>query len=359
MAESESVAFLGDLMLGRGISRRLRDRTPDWFWGDTLPVLRQAAAVVANLESPLTTSDTRWRRSWKMFHFRADPSASAILERGKVRIVCLANNHMLDFSEAGLLDTLDTLDAAGIAHAGAGRDAAGAAAPAMLSLPTLTLGLFAATDNMRAFAAGPDRPGTNVLEFDDMPGPLSWVERSVSELRGRGADLVVLSLHWGPNMRRTPSRRFRRFAHAAIERGVDVVHGHSAHVVQAVERHGPGLVLYDTGNFIDDYWKFPLRRTVTSFVFLLDLQEGRPLRLRMVPVRIHPLPPRLATGRDFEAVTRRMAALCAAFGTQVVETPEGLELPLGTAPRRDSLPTCSRAARAAAPPLRRPEAFRP
>jgi len=315
-------------MLGRGVSRALRDHPPEWFWGDVLPMLGRADAVIANLEGPITNSDTRWRRSWKAFHFRADPDAVRILQCGNVRFVCLANNHMLDFSEAGLLDTMSALDAAGIGHTGAGRDATEAAAPAILELPGLTVGLMAATDNMRDFAAAPDRPGTNYIEMTDGPEQLQWVERSVRALRQAGAGLVVLSLHWGPNMRLSPPRSFRRFAHAAVERGVDVIHGHSAHVVQAVERHGQGVILYDTGNVIDDYWKFPFRATITSFVFQLDVEAGRPVRLDLVPVRIHSAPLSLARGRSLEAIKARMVSLCAGFGTPLVDTPEGLEIPL-------------------------------
>ena len=113
-------------MLGRGVSRTLRNHSPEWFWGDTLPLLHQADAVIANLESPITTSQERWRRTWKMFYFKATPEAISIFTTANIRCVCLANNHMLDYCERGLLDTLETLDHAGIRHAGADRNAADA-----------------------------------------------------------------------------------------------------------------------------------------------------------------------------------------------------------------------------------------
>jgi poly-gamma-glutamate synthesis protein (capsule biosynthesis protein) len=293
-----TLAFLGDLMLGRGISRELGERSPHWFWGDVLPILREADAVLANLESPITTCNARWKQSWKIFHFRADPAAIGILECGNVRFVCLANNHMLDYGERGLLDTLQALDG------------------------------VAATDNMPTFAAGLDRPGTNFVEIADKPTNLEWIDRSVNESRQAGADLVVLSLHWGPNMRVAPSQRFRRFAHAVIERGVDVIHGHSAHVVQAVERYKRGIILYDVGNFIDDYWKFPFRKTTWTFVFLLDIEANRPARLRLVPVEIHSAPLGLATGAPYKAIRKRMTSLCATVGTPVIDTPQALEVPI-------------------------------
>jgi poly-gamma-glutamate synthesis protein (capsule biosynthesis protein) len=114
------LAFLGDLMLGGDVSQKLRDEPPERIWGDTLPILRQMDAVIANLESPITASDQRSRRDWKFFHFKADPNAVRILTAGNVRIVNLANNHILDYGDRGLLDTLQALDRAGIGHTGAG-----------------------------------------------------------------------------------------------------------------------------------------------------------------------------------------------------------------------------------------------
>lgn len=329
MSRTVKLAFLGDLMLGRGISRRLRDRPPDWFWGDALPLLRRSDAVIANLESPITASRGRWWRTWKMFHFKADPAAVRILTEGNIRFVCLANNHALDYGARGLLDTLAALDGAGIVHAGAGRARAEAMAWRIIDVGGLRIGLIAATDSMPEFAATQDKVGTHHVAFRPGSPGLDWVENAVFELRHAGASLIVLSLHWGPNMRKVPSTAFRLFAQESVDRGVDVVHGHSAHVVQAIERHGSGVILYDTGNFIDDYWKFPMRRTIWSFVFTLVVEDGRPRRLELVPVLVHPLPPMMATGGDFRAITANLKSLCAPLGTPIVDTAQGLEIALG------------------------------
>lgn len=315
-------------MLGGDVSLTLRLHEPEWFWGDVLPIVQQADGVFANLEGPITESKERWKGGWKMYHFRATPAAVRILQCAGVRFVCLANNHMLDFSETGLLDTMAVLDRADISYAGAGRDLSEASAPRLLRLPGMTVGLIAATDTMRGFAAGHDRPGTHVVRFSDDAATMAWIDRSMCEMRSRGADFFVLTLHWGPNMRTKPPQRFRRFAHAAIERGVSVIHGHSAHVVQAVERYRNGVILYDTGNCIDDYWKFPFRDTTSSFVFLLDIEDQQPRRLRMVPVRQDSVRLGLATGKSKDQIKQRMMSICSDLGTAVLATAEGLELPL-------------------------------
>jgi poly-gamma-glutamate synthesis protein (capsule biosynthesis protein) len=306
-------------------------------WGDTLPVLRAADMVVANLECPITESNERWPH-WKTWRFRAHPRTVEILREANVRFVNLANNHILDYQARGLFDTIEHLDAAGIGHAGAGADADAAAAGRLVDLGGLKLGFLALTNSKRAFAAGPAQPGSHFVPIraeDRIIGPIA---DRIAGLRRAGASTVVVTAHWGPNMRLAPRPEYRRFAHALIEAGVDVLHGHSAHVVQAVEQHGPGLVLYDTGNFIDDYWKFPLRQTRWTFVFLVELAGGRVRRLRLVPVEIGRLAVRLARGRSQGAIIRYMAKRSASIGTGLEENAHGLELMLDRVSSRTPLP---------------------
>jgi poly-gamma-glutamate synthesis protein (capsule biosynthesis protein) len=332
---STTLAFIGDVMLGRKVSEQLPTRGPDWIWGDVLPVLREVGAVLANLECPITASRDAWRASWKTFHFRADPAVVSMLRAANIRFVSLANNHILDFKAEGLFDTMRHLDAAGIRYAGAGRNAAQAAAPAILELPSMRIGVFAATDTMRSFRSGASTPGTNYFAIERPSAGLDAIARSAAALRREGVSPIVLSLHWGPNMRLRPRARFRDFARAAIDCGIDIVHGHSAHVFHAVECYRGGVILYDTGNFIDDhwnfwnfgdYWNFPFRHDDWSFVFLVDIKGGRPSRLRMMPVRTRPWPLSRARDETFRAIIERMKTLSAASGTSMRPTADGLEM---------------------------------
>jgi poly-gamma-glutamate synthesis protein (capsule biosynthesis protein) len=321
-----TIAFIGDVMLGRDVSAALRHRPPEWFWGDVLPVLRAADATIANLESPITEVRASQTRTPKWQHFRADPAAIAILRAAKVRAVCIANNHILDMGEAGLAQTRRLLADARIVAVGAGADASEAAAPAILDLPGLRIGLLGATDALSDYAAGPGRAGVNRIEFDARSTALPALAGAAAELRGRGAELLVLTLHWGPNFRLRPFDASRGFAHAAIAAGFDVIHGHSAHLLHGVEAVGRGLVLHDTGNALDDYTPLPLLRQERGCVFLLDTGPRGPRRLRLLPIRTHPWPLRIATGRDRALIAARLRAMSAELGTTLRETPAGLEL---------------------------------
>jgi len=325
-----TLAFVGDVMLGRGVNELVPERPPAWFWGDVLPLLRQTDAVIANLECALTRHPFRWSATPKVFYFRADPAAVRILQVANIRAVALANNHVLDFDVPGLEETLATLDAAGIAHAGAGRQQAEAEAPAFLDVGGVRVGLVAATDNEPPFAATPTSPGTNYLpiRLDEriLGRVAAWVER----LRAGGAQLAILSLHWGPNMVLVPSPAFQAFGRAALRLGFDVLHGHSAHVLQGIDVRGRRTLLYDTGDALDDYVVDPELRNDWSALFRLDLaDDGTPLAWTIVPLRLGYAQVFRARGADFQGIVRRLRALCAPFGTHLEPHPEGLRLPLG------------------------------
>ncbi|MGL4622809.1 CapA family protein [Chroococcidiopsis sp.] len=329
MQETITLAFLGDVMLGRGVNEEILYRSPESFWGSVLPILQGADAAIANLECAIThQSSEECCRTAKVFHFRADPAAVKVLRAGNIQFVSLANNHTLDFGDRGLLDTLHHLDAVGIRHAGAGRNLHEAATPILLDINALKVGIIALTDNEPAFAAASDRPGTRYLPIRSDRVTLLLIETAVEQLRAAGASLVVLSVHWGPNMVTAPTPQFRQFARAVVDCGVDLIHGHSAHLFQGMECYKRGLILYDTGDFLDDYAVDPVLRNDRSFVFLVEANALGLQRLRTIPVRLHYAQVDLAKDEEFAAICQRMRSLCTAFNTHVKQTLEGLEVSL-------------------------------
>jgi poly-gamma-glutamate synthesis protein (capsule biosynthesis protein) len=316
-------------MLGRGVNAELAHRSPESFWGNVLPLLHSADAVIANLECAITGRTEPWQKMAKGFHFRAAMGAAQVLRAAEIRCVSLANNHVLDFGEEGLLDSLRHLDSAGIQHVGAGGNLAEAETPTIIDVAGLKVGLIAFTDDPPESAAGPENAGTNYLNVATDPAARVRVARAAVKARQAGANCVVLSLHWGPNMSQAPSPLFRAFARATIEDGVDLIHGHSAHVFQGVERYQKGIILYDTGDFLDDYAIDPMLRYDCSFLFLVTIDRDGLQSLRLIPTRQDYAQANLAVGADFEAIVERMRRKCSQLGTPVRSTPEGLEVRLG------------------------------
>ena len=310
--EMTTLALTGDVMLGRGVNETLRAARPAEPWGDVLSLLLSADLRVINLECAITGHRRPWSRTPKVFHFRADSSAVEVLRAARVDACSLANNHTLDFEEQGLLDTLAHLEAAGIRYAGAGRNLEEAARAVLLQGG---VALVAFTDNEPPFAAGPDRPGTNYLPVSTEPEVLRRVEEAIGAAREAGARTVVFSNHWGPNMVQRPRAAFRRFARAVVDRGADVYYGHSAHVFQGVEVYRGKPILYDTGDFIDDYAVDPDLRNDRSFLFRISMEDGEFNRLELFPVVLPYARVELAGGEEREAIFALMQDLSAGMNT--------------------------------------------
>lgn len=334
ITESVTLALVGDVMLGRGVNQEIahrsaKDATGAWaesFWGDVLPLLRTADGAIANLECAVTTHLQKCRRTPKVFYFRADPIAVQVLSAARICCVSLANNHSLDFDDRGLLDTLDSLRAAGIVPVGAGRTLHDAIAPVVLSIGGIPIGIIALTDNEPSFIASRKHPGVNYLKISEDPDTLGQIQTAVAQVRQAGASLVILSAHWGPNMVLHPPPHFQAFAHAVVDWGVDLFYGHSAHLFQGVEIYHGRLILYDTGDFLDDYAVDPNLRNDWSFLFLVQLDRQGVQGLKLIPVRLTYAQVDRARGAEFDAICQRMQRLSAQFGTVFSEVPDGLEV---------------------------------
>lgn len=319
MPSTVRLGFTGDVMLGRLVNRQQRSRLVGAVWGDLHDRLQSLDGLFINLECCLSTRGHPWRRTYRPFHFRADPEwAVPALERAGVDWVSLANNHVLDYEEVAFHDTLDHLDVAGIAHTGAGRTVDGARTSAHVSIKGLDIALVSFTDNTPEYAAGPDSSGVARVEFDITDEENRHIlEEALDTAREMNPDLLVVSLHWGPNMVSEPPDAFRETGHWLIEQGVDIVHGHSAHVFQGIEIYNNKPILYDTGDFVDDYAVDDELRNDRGFLFELQVdQDGTLRRLRLFPTEIHDCAVHEASSSAADWSRDRMCDLSEPFGTE-------------------------------------------
>ncbi|HEY7726942.1 MAG TPA: CapA family protein, partial [Candidatus Eisenbacteria bacterium] len=300
-----TLALLGDVMLGRGVNAALRGQPPERPWGDTLQLLLRADLRVCNLECVLSDRGRPWSSPPKAFHFRSDAKNVEVLGRARIDAVSLANNHVLDFERDALVDMLQALDAAGIARAGAGRDAEEACAPAMLEAGGLRIGLLAFTDNEPAWAAAGARPGVcHVPASPDAAEARALIDR-VGRL-SRETDAVLVSAHWGPNWGETPPSAHVHLARAMVAAGARVVYGHSPHIFRGIDRIGRSVVLYSAGDYIDDYAVDVVQRNDWSAVFLLEVDREGVGAVRAVPTVIREYQARIARAGEREAIAAKL-----------------------------------------------------
>lgn len=331
MTSTVRLGFTGDVMLGRQVDRRQRSRPVAAVWGDLLGRLRSLDGLFINLECCLSTRGQPWRRTHRPFHFRADPEwAVPALERAGVDCASLANNHALDYETVALRDTLDHLAGADITHVGAGQTIDEAQEPSRVSIGGIDVAVVSFTDNTPEYAATADAPGVAHVEFDiDDEGNRQILDRAIATARETEPDLLIASLHWGPNMVTEPPDAFRAVGHWLVERGVDIVHGHSAHVVQGVEIFDGCPILYDTGDFVDDYAVDDDLRNDRGFLFEFRVeQDGALCELRLLPTEIHNYSVHKAESTAATWIRRRMCELSEPFGTEFERCGDELVLSL-------------------------------
>ena len=352
----------GDVMLGRGVDQvlahpgdpRLREeyvrdaRTyvelaeatngpiprpvdPSWPWGDAVAALAEADpdVRVLNLETSVTRSDEF--APGKAVHYRMSPANVPCLAAVRPDACALANNHVLDFGRPGLAETLDALAGAGLRSAGAGRDAAEAWRPATVPLPgggrALVFSFGLASSGIPAsWAATGDRAGVAFLTGLSDSTAAEVVAR-VREAK-RPGDLVVASVHWGSNWGYHVGRDQVRFAHALVDGGVDLVHGHSSHHPRPVEAYRGGLILYGCGDLVDDYEGIGGREEYRADLRLLYLASiepggGAPAGLRVVPMRARRMRLERAGNEDTEWLREALDRISRPFGSRVEVEPDG------------------------------------
>jgi poly-gamma-glutamate capsule biosynthesis protein CapA/YwtB (metallophosphatase superfamily) len=292
-----------------------------WPWGDALAVLNavEPDLRLINLETSVTRSDDV--AHGKAVNYRMAPENIGCLTVVEPDICALANNHVLDFGQSGLDDTLRALAAAGIPAVGAGRDATEAAAPVRMGRVVVVSAGTTSSGIPQSWAATQDRPGVNLLP--DLSA--TTADRLVPAKRP--SDLAVVSIHWGPNWGYQVPAEHVEFAHRLIDGGVDLIHGHSSHHPLPIEVYRGKLILYGCGDLIDDYegigghegYRDDLR---LLYFPSLEASTGRLVGLRMDVVQARQLRLHHASSEDAEFVRDTLNRVSHRFGTRVEPAPD-------------------------------------
>jgi poly-gamma-glutamate synthesis protein (capsule biosynthesis protein) len=308
-----------------------RRAPPSYVWGAALDELkrRRPDVRVINLETSVTRSDAHVAKG---INYRMSPENADCLTAAAIDCCVLANNHVLDWGRAGLLETLDKLARLNVKTAGAGHNADEARKPAIVDLPgggrVLVFSFASDTSGVpRDWAARADAPGVDLLPDLSERGA-AWAAERVSAFK-RPGDVVVASIHWGSNWGYEVPDVQRRFAHALIDAaGVSIVHGHSSHHAKAIEVHHGRLVLYGCGDFLNDYEGIEgyeqFRGDLALMYFAdVDAASGDLRALEMTPLRIRRLQLQRATRADAAWLEKTLDRESARFGARVTTKPEG------------------------------------
>ena len=190
----------------------------DYFFENVRDIFAVDDFTVVNLEGPLTTQTSK--RSGRQFNFRGDPEYVNILSGSSVEVCSLANNHALDFKDAGLSDTAANLESAGVGAAG--------------------------YDN--AWYGEKDGVRVCFLSFTEWDYSADAIAERVRQEK-ENSDLVIVSVHWGEELRNRATSTQERYGRAIIDAGADLVLGHHPHVLGGIEQYKGKYIVYSLANF--------------------------------------------------------------------------------------------------------------
>ena len=294
-----TLAFAGDVHFTGRTSLLLAD--PATAFGPVAAVLRSADFAAVNLETSVTDSGTPQP---KTYHFRAPVTAFPALRDAGIDLVTMANNHVLDYGQVGLANTLAAAKAARFSYVGIGTNAAAAWAPYVTTIKGVkiaVIGVSQVAELASSWVATDTRPGeANAIDES----------RTLAAVRSakRLASVVIVFMHWGTEGTSCPDPNQLSLARKLSAAGASIIIGAHAHMLQGSGWLGHTFVAYGMGNFL---WWENSYSTATG-VLELTLHPHAPLTARFIPAVVsgtgQPIP-------DTGTAARQAAAHYASLAT--------------------------------------------
>ena len=268
--ERFTLTFLGDCTIGSQPIQLNVMYSILWFIGEdytypfkgVIDYIDDDDLTVINLEG---TFCDPMPNSGALFTFRAPKNYVNVLTENSIEVASFANNHTMDYLQKGYDSTLETLDEAGIPYVE--KDSS----RIVTTESGLTVGFYALAFN---------------LDKADM-------KAEIAAMRAEGAELIVVSAHWGAEGSYRAAQTQIDMAHAAIDAGADIVYGHHPHVLQKIEEYNGGIIYYSLGNFVfgGHHWPQDLDSAVLQQEVIRSPEGEISLgKLTIIPVSCSTLP---------------------------------------------------------------------
>ncbi len=268
MANSCSIALAGDVMLGRRfndtdfiqmLEKRSKSGSASPWEDEVVKIMQQSDVVSVNLETTIIPNHLCPDPMLKTFNYRMLPKHVSWLKEIHVNHVSIANNHILDYKDCGMRQTITQLRKNKILHTGAGEDLTEALKAKFVICKGLTIGFISAADHYKTWEATDNKPGILYMGLNEKISDV--IKDAIQNVRKR-CDVLIFSYHWGSNWMDSVSEAMKNRAYQLSELGVDIIHGHSAHHILPVERistrdisgtERDTIVFYSLGDLVDDY----------------------------------------------------------------------------------------------------------
>lgn len=298
-----TMTMVGDVMMGRYVEEVTEKHGYDYLFRYMKPYFADSDYVSGNYEHPaLKEEASSYKEADTAIRLNSNKSGVKAVKDAGFSVMTLANNHMMDFEEQGLLDTIDQFKRTDMDFVGVGKNTAEAKA----SID------YADVNGVRVATLGfTDVYGKDAVPTDTQAGILNSNPDLLFEMIGKAkdakqgnADLVVVNMHWGQEYSTSATLRQKDLAKAVIDAGADIIIGHHPHVLQSFDVYKDGIIFYSLGNFIfDQGWT----RTKDSAMVQYHLAEDGKASIDVVPLQIEEATPRPATSKaDRSRVYRQL-----------------------------------------------------
>jgi poly-gamma-glutamate synthesis protein (capsule biosynthesis protein) len=237
-------------------------------------ITADADIFFTNLEAPFGTTGEIFE---KEYTFRVKPDLVNVLLAGKINLVSLGNNHIMDYGVSALQETKQVLERNQIRYAGAGVNLAEARKPAILEIKEKKIGFLAYSLTFpEEFWASDSTPGT-CFPYD------TFVFKDVAAL-DKETDFVIVSCHWSQELLEYPKKYQINLAHRFIDNGADLILGHHPHVLQGIEWYKGKLIAYSLGNFIFGSYS---EKAKDSMLLKITLQADDSIIAQVLPIKVY------------------------------------------------------------------------
>lgn len=264
--------FIGDMMFEWAVKDTIERYGMEYPLKKIKPFFQSFDFVMANLETPLTQKKTSM--TYQKYIFKASPLHAFNLARAGITAVTLANNHMLDYGDTGLLDTMTSLSDARVLYAGAGKNETTASLPVMHRLGTTRIAVLCYTQVCSRDMIAKNNPGVNFFE-------LKKTRKDIKKYRC--CDSVIINIHWGSEYFYYPTSEQIDIAHALIDAGADAVIGHHPHVYQGIEIYKNKPIVYSLGNFLFGSMHEGINDNIACALFLSE--NGKIVKMNIYAIK--------------------------------------------------------------------------
>ena len=237
--EMLKIAVTGDFCPVFSNSETISGNTYKDKFGNLPEIVKGKDLHITNLECPLTDSADKLQKDGPVI--RAKPEMIEAVKYAQVDIACLANNHILDYGNQGLLDTINLCKKNNIKTVGAGKDLSEASKVLYLSIKGKNIAVINIAQHEFSIALK-DKPGAN---------PLNPVQNyySITEAR-KHSSLVLVIVHGGNEEYAIPSERVIETYHFFADIGASAIISHHAHCISGYELYRDVPIFYGLGNFV-------------------------------------------------------------------------------------------------------------